>query len=157
MKKILTIGCAVVVLWSACAGAETYKCVQPDGRATFQDQPCQAGQAGGRIEVKAQPPSADPVAAESRRRADASRGLSPEEMLAIQAANNANAAAEAREKRLRAENHALRCESARLSLNTLAKVAPVYEMRDGQRHYFTDQERQERVNQRQREVNEYCR
>jgi len=156
LKKILTVAFAVAMLWTTRAGAETYKCVQPDGRATFQDQPCQSGQSGGRIEVKATPPSSDPAPVASRRRPDASRGLTQEEMQAIQAANGANAAAAARERRLQAENRSLRCENARRSLSTLGMVAPVYETRDGQKHYFTDQERQERVNQRQREVNEYC-
>ena len=82
-----SVACWTLLLAGQSVWADVHKCTAPDGRVIFSDQPCAAGQVGGKTRfgavtnpVTPPPPAAKDASAQSREamRTRMSAGLTPE-------------------------------------------------------------------------------
>jgi hypothetical protein len=144
--------CALLMLVSLGAVAQAYKCKHPDGKTSFQDQPCEPGSKGTEIVVKdPSPPSGDPRPPKAK-----APGTTPGKTLDTQKPVADEALVE-RNRQLEAQNRALRCSSARRSLAALQAQRPVFHYdKDGNRQYVEDSNRQSEIATVQRSVAENC-
>lgn len=137
---------------SAVAQAAAYKCVQADGRFSFQDQPCAAGQTASKVALApAAAPASAPVAAK------ASGRPSWQDQLAESDRRRAEAERKEQVDRAHAQNKAQRCNAARSQLGILKEGHAVF-TRDnsGNRQYLEDKDRAAAVQQAERRVSTEC-
>lgn len=132
--------------------AQMYRCVQPDGKSAFQDQPCAGGSNGGQITVKVTPPSAPPPAGGGR------SGLSAAaRQLDAQQQQRAVADAQAQRAQAEAYSRSVRCNAARHNLGVLKTERPVFSYDNkGDRQYIADADRAGAAAQARQGVAENC-
>ena len=159
-KPLATIAAAVVALALTAAAspawAQTYKCIQPNGKTAFQDQPCHmSGGTGGSVNIKVTPPSSDPLppsAPPARQRSPYAGSTGAGTQTA-----DAQAAQQARQQ-AEALNRSSRCNTARRNLGALKTARPVFQYDNkGDKQYLDDGKRQSEMAAAQRDVAENCR
>lgn len=114
------------------SAAQAYKCKQPNGSTTFQDQPCPTGSTGTTVTLQSAPPA---QAKAPQAAANAKGGFIPviPKQAAAAAPEMTRAEREAKEEseRVRAQNQAQRCAAARKQVEILKSGGVVY--RKGER------------------------
>lgn len=147
----LQILMAVLTALPLCALAQTYKCKQPDGRLSFQDQPCQSGTSGSKVDIRPTPPSANPADIEKMKAASSRSKFQPAPT------PKADEEIKARNQQIEAHNRSVRCESARRNLGALKSGRPVFSYNNaGEKQYVEDAARSSELGSAQRQVAEYC-
>ena len=143
--------CTLLVLASMSAAAQTYKCKRPDGKTSFQDQPCETtGAKGGPVVISDPSPSYSPPATKAPA-APTKTGKMP------QAPGRQDDALHERNRQLEAQNHAMACSNARNNLAVLQRQRPVYHVdKNGQKQYVEDSSRDAEIAAAQRSVAESC-
>lgn len=156
MSILLRLTLATLLsLPAAWAQAQAYKCKQPNGSVSFQDQPCQSGAAGSKITLPAtggaaadagnvpRPTAAHPAPGMPAHSADLKRQ---------QDETNAY------NQKVAAQNKAIRCDQARQQLGILKEPRPVFRRdNEGNRQYVDDKDRDAEIAAAQRRVNADCR
>ena len=143
--------CVLLAAFPICTLAETYKCKQPDGKVSFQDQPCQAGSTGAQIVVRPTAPSVDPAEIQKKKAAS-----TKDWELAVQR-QRLDEATNARNQQIDAHNRQVRCDNARHTLGVLKSQRPVFRYDNkGERQYIEDSARQSEMAAAQRAVAENC-
>ncbi len=131
--------------------AGTYKCKQPDGKVTFQDQPCQGAATGSQIVVKPTAPSAEPAEIEKMRAANSKGKALPAQDQKAQDHNKAQ------NDQIDAYNKSVRCQNARNNLGVLKSQRPVYRFDNkGEKQYVDDANRQSEIAAAERSVANNC-
>lgn len=129
--------------------AETFKCQKPDGKVSFQDQPCQAGTTGKQILVRPTAPSADPAEIEKMKAATAKVKAPP-----AQTAQDPN---KARNDQIEAYNRSVRCQNARSNLGVLKAQRPAFRYDNkGEKQYVEDANRPSEIAAAERAVAASC-
>lgn len=150
-----TIVCALLMLAPAAATAEAYKCKLPNGKTSFQDQPCESGAKGeAMILSDPSPPSDTPAPAPTLK-----GKVRPARQDKIPDAQKGKAddALKERNRQLEAQNRAMACSMARRNLNVLRTQRPVYHTdKNGNKQYVEDANRQSEIQAAQQEVAENC-
>lgn len=137
---------AVLIVAPALATAQAYKCKKPDGKVSFQDQPCEPGAAGAPMTLVDPSPRYDPSAV---KQAPSVKGDKKQE---------AQSVPDPFQKQREERKHAAECMNARSNLAVLKGQHPVYHVDDkGERKYLQDSERQSAIAAAQRRVDESCR
>lgn len=142
------------------AHAEAYKCKQPNGTVSFQEEPCPVGTKGSAITLKpipggtteapaapakGKPKKFDPADTPQNKELEAKRRRAQEEV-------------DAHNQEVAAHNKAQRCNSARQQLGVLKEPRPVYRYNDkGERQYVGDENRQAETAAAEKRVAEACR
>lgn len=134
------------------ATAQAYKCKRPDGKTSFQDQPCDEGTTGGPVIISDPSPSsgmpAPPKAMAPSTRRDKIPGTRNDQ---------ADDALRERNRQLEAENRAMACTQARRNLSVLQVQRPVYTTdKNGNKQYVEDGNRQSAIAAAQQRVAESC-
>ncbi|MBL8482663.1 MAG: DUF4124 domain-containing protein [Rhodocyclaceae bacterium] len=144
--------CALMLMLPAVAMAQAYKCKQPNGSISFQDQPCQTGSAESQVKVRT--PSGQSAADARSGSSAGQRQLNRERDAEMQRMED-----EVREhnQKVVAEQRAARCNNARRNLGVLKEQAPVFRYdNNGEKQYLDDSNRQAEIEAAQRKVSEYC-
>jgi hypothetical protein len=134
------------------ATAQAYKCKLPDGKTSFQDQPCDEGSTGGPVIISDPSPSSDvPAPAKvvaptmkGDKNPDARKGQADESL-------------KERNRQLEAQNRVMACSMARRNLSVLQVQRPVYSTdKNGNKQYVEDGNRQSEIAAAQQRVAESC-
>jgi hypothetical protein len=133
--------------------AQTYKCKRPDGKTSFQDQPCDPGSAGGPVMLSDPSPSSGTPAPQGTQASPRKRDKIPD----TQKGKDDESLKE-RNRQLEAQNRAMACNAARHNLSVLQSQRPVYQVdKTGNRQYVEDGNRQSEIAAAQQNVSENCR
>ena len=137
------------------ATAQAYKCKQPNGKTSFQDQPCDEGSKGGPVIISDPSPSSGmpaPVAPKGTAPPSTKRDKIPDT-----SRNQADEALKERNRQLEAENRAMACSQARRNLSVLQVQRPVYSTdKNGNKVFVEDANRQSEIAAAQQRVAESC-
>ncbi|APV48676.1 hypothetical protein BWI17_02640 [Betaproteobacteria bacterium GR16-43] len=146
----------LLMLVAMSASAQTYKCKRPDGKISFQDQPCEPGSKGDAVYIPDPSPSYDPAAVPQKAPAPASTAR--RDRIFGAPPNREDEALRERNRQLEAENRALACNSARRSLAALQTQRPAYRTdASGNKAYIEDGNRAAELAAAQQNVSESCR
>jgi hypothetical protein len=152
--------CALLMLLPIAATAEAYKCKRPDGKISFQDQPCEPGSTGAPMILQDPSPTYDPPAPKAPsapERAGKRDKVAPQEKANNQALKDRNSELEANNKALEAKNRQLACNSARRSLGALRTQLPAYQLDEhGNRKFVEDENRAAEIAAAQKRADEAC-
>lgn len=152
MSRALFILILAVLVAPRCALAEMYKCKHPDGKTSFQDNPCEKGSEGTPVYIDDPSPAYDPSAKSRAPTLNKKAGKAPESRTPI-----ADEGVRQRNRQLEAENRAMRCSGARRNLEVLKRERPVFSYdKQGKRVYVEDSNRQSEVAAAQQQVAEAC-
>lgn len=151
--RIALTASAFALLLSHAALAAPYKCTGPDGRVTFQDQPCQSGAKGEKLNIR----TPAPVPSDAAGSSDGSAAQRRREAELVMQRQRANDEIRARNEEVEARNRIVRCNNARRNLGILKEQRPVYQYNNsGEKQYLDDASRQAEVAAAQRAVAEHC-
>jgi hypothetical protein len=150
MEKLFAHAAMALLCAPLLAHAQAYRCKQPNGAMSFQDQPCAAGAASSTLTLPPPPTQQQINAARdgAQRRAQAE---------ADGRTDARNKEIEARNRETEAYNKALRCNRARQQLGVAKMERPVF-TRDnaGQRQYVDDKDRAAVIAEQERIVAAEC-
>lgn len=144
--------CVLVMLVPMIATAQAYKCKRPDGKTSFQDQPCDEGSKGGPVIISDPSPSSGVPTPPKGMAPSMKRDKIPDARK-----GQADESLKERNRQLEAENRAMACSMARRSLSVLQVQRPVYSTdKNGNRQYVEDGNRQSEIAAAQQRVAENC-
>ena len=146
----------LIMLVPMAAAAQAYKCKRPDGKTSFQDQPCGEGSKGGPVIISDPSPSSGvPAPAKENEVAPSTRrNKIPDPR---QGQSQADEALKERNRQLEAQNRAMACTMARRNLAVLQTARPVYTTdKNGNKVYVEDTNRQSEISAAQQRVAETC-
>ena len=144
---------ALLLVLPMVASAQAYKCKRPDGKLSFQDQPCDEGSKGEPLIISdPSPASLDAPAPQKGKPMPSRRDKIPG------APNPAvDESLKERNRQLEAQNRATECNAARRNLQVLQTQRPVYSTdKNGNRQYVEDSDRQSTLAAAQQRVSETC-
>ncbi len=134
------------------ATAQAYKCKRPDGKTSFQDQPCDEGSTGGPVIISDPSPSSGMPAAPKATAPSMKRDKIPDARR-----DQADESLRERNRQLEAQNRAMACSMARRNLAVLQVQRPVFSTdKNGNRQYVEDGNRQSEIAAAQQSVAESC-
>jgi hypothetical protein len=161
--KMRTNLLALLMLIPLFAHAQTYKCKQPNGSLSFQDQPCPAGAASTTLNL----PAAAARPAEPDNATKASKA--PRESRVIAAGDSAQDKSRdykrkreeeeiaARNQEVKEYNKMQRCNFARKQLGVAKEARPIFRRDDkGDRQYVKDENRPAEISAAEQKVAEEC-
>lgn len=142
----------LVMLVPMAATAQAYKCKRPDGKTSFQDQPCDEGSKGGPVILSDPSPSSGMPAPP--------KGMAPpmkRDKIPDTRKDQADESLGERNRQLEARNRAMECSLARRNVSVLQVRRPVYSTdKDGNKQYVEDGTRQSEIASAQQRVAEVC-
>lgn len=140
--------------------AQAYKCKQPSGAVSFQDQPCATDAVGAALKL---PPPEDAATAEARAQKPATFEKSSNAKASPQSVYEQNRqrqdAEEVRAQNAKndAHNKSLRCNAARRQLGIAKEQVPLFSRDNkGERQYVKDEDRAAVIARAQKSVDEQC-
>jgi hypothetical protein len=160
----IRINCLMLLLcFPLLAQAEAYKCKQPDGSLSFQDQPCPSGAISSALNL---PVTSAPV--EPAGKSKAPNGTTPRKVIVTgdpvqdrdreRQRRQAEDEIRAQNQETKAFNQMQRCNYARQQLGVLKEARPVFRRDDkGERQYVKDENRQTEIAAAEQRVAEACR
>jgi hypothetical protein len=138
------------------AMAQAYKCKQPNGKTSFQDQPCDEGKGGPVFLSDPSPSSGMPAPAPTTPPKEAPPSTKRDK-IPDTSRNQAEEALRERNRQLEAENRAMACNQARRNLSVLQVQRPVYSTdKNGNKVFVEDANRQSEIAAAQQRVAESC-
>jgi hypothetical protein len=144
--------CVLVMLVPMAATAQAYKCKRPDGKTSFQDQPCDEGSTGGPVIISDPSPSSGIPAPPKGMARSMKRDKIPDPRK-----GQADESLKERNRQLEAQNRATACSMARRNLSVLQAQRPVYSTdKNGNKQYVEDGNRQSEIAAAQQRVAEDC-
>jgi Domain of unknown function (DUF4124) len=154
---------ALLMLIPLFAQAEAYKCKQPNGSLSFQDQPCPAGAASTTLKLPAATARADePDSASKAPKAP----RAPRVIAAGDAAQDKSRDYKRRReeeeiaehnREVKAYNKMQRCNFARKQLGVAKEARPIFRRDDkGDRQYVKDENRPAEISAAEQKVSEEC-
>ena len=164
MRKFLLRSCIALLCAPALAHAQaTYKCKQPSGTVSFQDQPCQAGAIGSTVALP-------PAGADTSRVAEPSKGATKagrshpavadptwQEKEADFQRRRAEEEVRAHNEKVAAYNKSLRCNQARQQLGVAKEGGAIFSRdNQGNRNYVDDKDRAAVIARTERTVAAEC-
>ncbi len=157
--KIAFLSALLLLVITPLVQAQAYKCKQPNGAVSFQDQPCAKDAIGVALKL---PPPEDAATAKAR----------TQKRTAIEKSTNANAPQSGYEEnqRLKAEeemraqnakndayNRGVRCNQARRQLGITKEQTPIFSRDNkGEKQYVKDEDRAGIIARAQKSVDEEC-
>ncbi|ADE13603.1 conserved hypothetical protein [Nitrosococcus halophilus Nc 4] len=127
-----------------------YKCIDEQGRIHYADRPCRGVVAQETVEIKSRS-SSNPLLLENGRQAKQKELLQTwqEERKQKQQAEE--------EARKQKEQRSRNCAAAKSRLHLIESARRLFKMdENGERHYYSDSERTQKLQEAQKQVNKWC-